>query len=178
MVNFCTDCGTEIDSDQKFCRGCGNKIISSKNESTKACLGCGAQRVEGHTFCTGCGQKFAASAAHAEAENNSHSIIQSNILNKLSESSRKISEKHSLKSMESWLFIPVWISIPLMILVLLFLFFYWYMSMPHPTAAMLLFIPYGIIIMVDIIKINNAYKEITSNKNVYEYIKKQESGNS
>lgn len=54
----CGNCGHEIDSSDKFCENCGNKIIKDKlsnGANNKYCSQCGALISENSSFCTICG---------------------------------------------------------------------------------------------------------------------------
>lgn len=58
---FCTECGTNLNEDAKFCTGCGAKTKAAQAAEPKLeielCENCGAKLNEGAEFCTSCGTK-------------------------------------------------------------------------------------------------------------------------
>jgi len=58
---FCTECGTNLNEDAKFCTGCGAKTKAAEAAEPKIeielCENCGAKLNEGAEFCTSCGTK-------------------------------------------------------------------------------------------------------------------------
>ena len=58
---FCTECGTNLNEDAKFCTGCGAKTKAAQGAEPKLeielCENCGAKLNEGAEFCTSCGTK-------------------------------------------------------------------------------------------------------------------------
>jgi len=53
---FCTECGVELNSDQKFCHQCGSSTVVEEKPTT--CSNCQEKIKEGMAFCTNCGQKI------------------------------------------------------------------------------------------------------------------------
>lgn len=51
----CSNCGTMLSANSKFCPECGNKIEIKK---TSFCTECGEPITEGSKFCSGCGKKL------------------------------------------------------------------------------------------------------------------------
>lgn len=49
----CSNCGTELSAEAKFCRKCGKKV-----ESAKKCAGCGHELDAGAVFCINCGKRY------------------------------------------------------------------------------------------------------------------------
>jgi len=54
---FCSDCGTEVKSDVKFCPKCGEKF-EEKKEKQINCSKCGNEVESDDIFCSKCGEKF------------------------------------------------------------------------------------------------------------------------
>lgn len=58
---FCTECGTNLNEDAKFCTGCGAKTKAAQAAEPKLeielCENCGAKLNDGAEFCTSCGTK-------------------------------------------------------------------------------------------------------------------------
>ena len=60
---YCTRCGKEIRSDQKFCGNCGAALEAPTEQpeekaEVKVCKSCGKPLEEGAVFCTNCGTKI------------------------------------------------------------------------------------------------------------------------
>ena len=51
---YCSNCGSKINSNDKFCVTCGSKVEQAKD----ICLNCGCKLNKGDKFCTYCGSKI------------------------------------------------------------------------------------------------------------------------
>ena len=51
----CSNCGSEMDDDLKYCRNCGNEL---NQDYSKSCPKCGKSIKSDNSFCTNCGYNF------------------------------------------------------------------------------------------------------------------------
>ena len=54
MANFCINCGTKLEKEDKFCTNCGTEVRKENNY----CTNCGAKLEKEDKFCTNCGTKI------------------------------------------------------------------------------------------------------------------------